>query len=94
MSISISKADLDTFFERLEALEADKKAIADEMKESVASFAANYELNKKSVNKAFKDWKQAKADRDQFCLIDLEADQLLITVFPELGTGSDQGDED
>ncbi len=94
MSISISKSDLDSFFERLEALEADKKALADEMKDSVASFAANYEVTKKAVNRAFKEYKEAKKDKDEYILVDYEADALLQVVFPEFSTGSDQGDED
>lgn len=86
--MNINKSELDDFFARLEALELDKKNIAEEMKETVAAFANSLDLNKKSVNKAYKDWKQAKKDREEFCLIDLEADQLLVTVFPEFSTGS------
>lgn len=94
MSISITKVDLDSFFERLESLEADKKAIADEMKDSVASFAANYELTKKSVNRAFKEYKEAKKDKDEYVLVDYEADALLQVAFPEFSTGSEVEDQD
>lgn len=87
--MDIKKTELDTFFSRLESLEADKKAIADEMKESIESFAKNHELTKKSVSKAFKAFKEAKKDKDEFTLVDLESDQLLCIAFPEFNSKED-----
>jgi uncharacterized protein (UPF0335 family) len=84
--MDIKKADLEAFFSRLESLEADKKEIADEMKEAVEAFASNYELSKKSVNKAFKAYKEAKRDKDDFVLVDAESDQLILIAFPEFST--------
>lgn len=92
--MDIKKSELDAFFERLEALELDKKNIAEEMKETIAAFASNHELTKKSVNKAFKEYKDAKKDKDEYILVDYEADALLQVVFPEFSTGSDQGEDD
>ena len=84
--MNVNKNELDQFFERLESLEADKKAIAEEMKESIESFAKNKELSKKSVQKAFKAYKEAKKDKDDFVLTDYEADVLIQTVFPEFAS--------
>ena len=85
---------MDSFFERLESLEADKKAISEEIKEAVAAFANNYELTKKSVNKAFKEFKDAKRDKDEYVLVDYEADALLQVAFPEFSTGDSTEDDD
>lgn len=87
--MDITKSELEAFFEKLEGLEADKKAIAEEMKESVEAFARNNELSKKSVNKAYKAYKEASKDKDDYVLTDYEADKLLLTVFPEFDTKED-----
>jgi len=87
--MDIKKSELEAFFEKLEGLEANKKAIAEEMKESVESFARNNELSKKSVNKAFKEFKDAKKDKDDYILTDFESDKLLLIMFPEFDTKED-----
>ena len=81
--MDIKKTELEDFFLSLSALEAGKKEIADEMKAKVEAFASNYELTKKSVNKAYKAFKEATKDRDEFVLVDAESDQLLLIAFPE-----------
>lgn len=84
--MDIKKSELEGFFANLEALEASKKELADEMKAAVEAFAGNHELSKKSVNKAFKEYKEAKKDKADFTLVDYEADALLMIAMPELNT--------
>lgn len=86
--MNIKKNELENFFSNLESLEADKKAIADAMKAAVEAFANNHELSKKSVNKAFKEYKEAKKDKEDYTLVDYEADALLMIAMPELNTSS------
>ena len=88
--MNVNKAELDEFFTRLESLEADKKSVADEIKESVEAFAKNKELEKKSVSKAFKEWKEIKKDKENYVLTDLESDALLLIAVPELATTDEE----
>lgn len=88
--MNIKKAELEGFFANLESLEASKKELADEMKASVEAFAVNHELSKKSVNKAFKEYKEAKKDKEDYTLVDYEADALLMIAMPELNTSVEE----
>lgn len=82
--MNISKEQIEAFCQNLESLEKDKKAIADEMSDCVASFASSYDVDKKAVTKFYKEWKDANKDRDAYIQIDLESDSLFQVAFPEL----------
>ena len=84
--MDIKKSELEDFFSSLSSLEADKKEIADEMKAKVEAFASNYDITKKSVNQAYKAYKEATKDKDDYVLVDYEADTLLLIAFPEFAT--------
>ena len=90
--MDIKKTELEDFFLSLAALEADKKEIADEMKAKVEAFASNYELSKKSVNKAYKEYKEAQKDKEDYVLVDFESDALLLIAMPELNTSVEEGE--
>lgn len=79
----ISKAELDAFYENLQDLEEQKKAIGTEMKDAIEAFAVNNEISKKSVSKSYKDWKDANKDKAEYTQVDFEADQLILIAFPE-----------
>lgn len=83
---AISQVDLNEFCERLESLEADKKEIADEIKDSIESFAVANELTKQGVSKFYKEWKEVKKSKEQYVVVDFEADKLLCVAYPEFAT--------
>ena len=76
-----------SFFESIEAREAEKKEIADDIKDSIETFAVNYEINKKGVVKAYKEWKAWKKDEAEYTEIDYTTDVLLVSAVPQMGTG-------
>ena len=79
----ISKNELDQFCENLQDLEEQKKALGDAMKESIEAFAVNNEIAKKSVSKFFKEWKECQKSKEDYVLVDGEADRLILIAFPE-----------
>lgn len=78
--MSVTEAQLLSLFNRVDGLEDDKKTIADEIKETFEAFAVNNELNKKSVIRGYKYWKEAQKDQDEFCLVDYEVSDILNKV--------------
>lgn len=84
--MSVTTESILAFFDALETLEADKKAITNEIKDNIEAFAGNHEINKKSVKKAYKEWQEWKKDNSEFTEIDLEADALLVAAVPEFTT--------
>jgi len=82
----ISKNELDAFYENLQDLEEQKKALATEMKDAVEAFAVNQEISKKSVTKSYKEWKEANKDKAEYTQVDFESDQLILIAFPEFAT--------
>lgn len=82
----VEKEVIERFFESIEALEADKKEIADAVKDAFTTFADNHEINKKAVLKAFKEWQAWKKDNAEYTEIDYESDALLVTLVPEFAT--------
>jgi uncharacterized protein (UPF0335 family) len=88
--MSIEKLVIEALFESIEAREVEKKEIADDIKASIEAFASNNELNKKSVSKAYKEWKECRKDKESFIATDWESDRIFTTLFPEFATGNEQ----
>jgi len=80
----VSKQELDQFCKSLEGLEDEKKALAEEIKNRIEAFASTQSITKKAVAKFYKEWKEANKDKDDYVLVDFEADQLILIAFPEL----------
>jgi uncharacterized protein (UPF0335 family) len=81
--MDIKKSDLDAFCDGILSLENEKKELATEIKDRIEAFAKNHELDKKSVKKFIKEYKDAQKDKDEYTLVDYEADSLLQIAFPE-----------
>ena len=84
--MNISKQELEIFCRNIEDLEEKKKELADEIKESFKTFATNLEVTPKSVIKFYKEWKEAKKDKEGYVLTDFESDALLLIAMPELSS--------
>lgn len=84
--MDITKQELDEFCQGIQALKADKKEIADEIKARIEALASSKELTKKSINKFIKEWEDAQKDKDDYVLVDFESDALLLIAMPELNT--------
>lgn len=84
--MDISKNDLDQFCSGIIAIEEEKKELSTEIKDRIAAFAEAHELDKKSVKKFIKEYKEAQKDKEEYTLVDLESDQLLCIAFPEFKT--------
>lgn len=88
--MELTTQDLNDFCERLESLEGDKKAIADEINDSIETMAENLELDKKvgkkAIKKFYKEWKEAKKDKAEYTEVDYVSDQLLCKAIPEFAT--------
>lgn len=81
---NVAKDQIDAFCMNLERLEKDKKEISDEISDNIAAFASSHDLEKKAVSKFYKEWKEVNKDRDGYCQVDLESDQLFQIAFPDL----------
>jgi uncharacterized protein (UPF0335 family) len=81
--VEITKEGLEDFCTRLEGLEDDKRKISEEIKVSIETLADNLEVNKKAIRKFYKEWKEAKKDKEEYTAVDFEADRLLCVTFPE-----------
>jgi uncharacterized protein (UPF0335 family) len=78
---TVTKANLDTLFARVQGLEEQKKALAADVKEVFDTFASQYgEENEKSFKKAtraaYKKWKEVQKDRAEFILVEASVDEL------------------
>lgn len=76
----MEKSDFIEFADRIFKLEDDKKEIAEEIKDSIAAFAENNGLDKKSIAKAVKEYKAYLKDKEEFCVIDSEVGNLVNSV--------------
>lgn len=88
--MSVTKAQLDTLFNRVQTLEGRKKDIGGEISEAFNSFAeqyveegANEKVFKKAVKSAYKKFKEAQKDRAEFILVEAETDQLTERILEE-----------
>lgn len=70
-------------FERLQSLEDERKALADEIKESIKVFAENYELEAEAVAEGYKKYKKYLKDPDKFILVDYSIDKVLHSFVKE-----------
>lgn len=84
----MTKIELDSFCEELDRLETVKKEAADDMKVLIENVAANNELDKKSLKKFYKEWKEYQKNKEEFVLVDYEADNLLQIACPEFSTAA------
>ena len=81
--MSVTKAQLDTLFNRIQGFESRKKDISGEISEAFNTFAEQYvedggneKVFKKAVKSAYKKFKEAQKDRAEFILVEAETDQL------------------
>lgn len=70
-------------FERLQTLEDERKALAEEIKESIKVFAENNELEAEAVAEGYKKYKKYLKDPDKFILVDYSIDKVLHSFVKE-----------
>lgn len=75
------------FATRILSLEEDKKEIGTEIKEAMATFAKNNEVEVKSIKESIKAYKEYLKDKEQFCLCDNEIANIVnCVIYSELET--------
>lgn len=64
-------------FDRVIQLEEDRKALSEEIKESIKVFADNHELEAEAVADGFRKYKKYLKDPEKFILVDYSIDKVL-----------------
>ena len=82
--MSVTKIEIDALYEKLDVIETTKKELAEDFKDAIASFSENHGMEKKSVSKSYKEYKEYVKSRDEYILTDLESDALLVVACPDL----------
>jgi len=70
-------------FERLLSLEEDKKALSDEIKESIKTFAENNDLEPEALTEGLSKYKKYLKDPAKFVLVDYSIDKVLHSFVKE-----------
>lgn len=71
-------------FDTLDQLEDEKSSISKDIKVAKEAFAEEHNLNKKSVARAYRDYKQVKKDLAEFVLVDTESSSALELIISRL----------
>jgi uncharacterized protein (UPF0335 family) len=64
------------FYQNIEGMEDHKKAIAEDINESLKAFSSNNGINIKALKKGYKNYKEYVKNREEFIETDTEADAL------------------
>jgi len=84
--MEIKEKEVLDLFNRALQLEEDKKAISDEIKESIESFAASHDLEPEALVEGLKKYKKYLKDPAKFLLVDFAIDAVLNSFVKEYQT--------
>lgn len=89
MTTQQEREGLVTMFDSLMALEEDAKAIKDEIRDTLETYAGNKEQPAKAIKELYKKYKEWKKNPEDFVLIDFTVDSLLSVLIPEYADGKE-----
>ena len=81
--MAIKKENYDTLFERLTTLENEIKELRGQVSEETKLFCKQKDVNIKSIKKAYKSYKEYLKNKDEFTLVDLEANKIIDLITSE-----------
>lgn len=81
--MAIKKENYDILFERLVSIEEEIKEQRGQFNEEVKLFCKQKDVNIKSLKKAYKSYKEYLKNKDEFALVDLEANKIIDLITGE-----------
>lgn len=81
--MAVKKENYDTLFERLVTIEDEIKEQRAQFTEEVKLFCKQKDVNIKSLKKAYKSYKEYLKNKDEFTLVDLEANKIIDLITGE-----------